>query len=342
MVKVNTMDEYSINVAVLGVGAFLPQAIDSVLAQSVSDWELILVDDGSPDRCGEICDQYAARDERIRVIHKENGGLVSARQAGSVKARGEYILNLDSDDYWNPEMLSNLKTIIHEYHPDGIFFGFQKVTEEGVPICDYYHQPEEGFYADEALQIIQNRMLYDPENPNLNSNIGRFFYSVWASVFRRTIYVPIQQMVPLQVRMGEDAAVSIPAMCKCKSVYFLKETLYNYRMRGTSITHTFLPSEIQEIKLLGEHLQKYANGLPHRNLGCYLYRRLDGYWVNAARNLPDYSRFRACVADSLKAISEDSFEQISGVRLKWNIRLRLLVEKNNLWPVFWLVYHRNP
>lgn len=332
---------FSIIVPVYGVEAFLPQAIESVLAQGFSDWELILVDDGSPDRCGEICDQYAAQDERIQVVHKENGGLVSARQAGSVKARGEYILNLDSDDYWNSELLSNLKTIIDEYHPDGIFFGFQKVTEEGTPVCDYYHPTEDGFCTGEALRTIQNRMLYDPENPDLSSNFGRFANSIWASVFRRTIYVPIQQTVPLQIRMGEDAAVTIPAICKCESVYFLRKALYNYRVRGTSITHTFLTSEIQEIKLLGEYLQKYADGLPSRNLGCYLYRKLDSYWVRAARFFSTYKQFRACVAESLRVISEDPFEQISGVRLKWNIRLRLLVEKYGLWPVFWLIYHRS-
>ena len=89
---------FSVIVPIYNIEKYIRRCIDSVLLQSFTDFELILVDDGSPDRCGAICDEYAKKDERIKVIHKENGGLVSARQAGIKVASGDYIFHLDGDD----------------------------------------------------------------------------------------------------------------------------------------------------------------------------------------------------------------------------------------------------
>lgn len=90
----------SIIVPVYQVERYLRACIESVLCQTHREWELILVEDGSPDRCGVICDEYAKNDARITVMHKENGGLSSARNAGLCRATGEYILFLDGDDFW--------------------------------------------------------------------------------------------------------------------------------------------------------------------------------------------------------------------------------------------------
>ena len=89
---------FSVIVPIYNIEKYLKRCIDSVLAQSFGDFELILVDDGSPDNCPAICDEYAAKDERIKVIHKENGGLVSARQEGIKIASGDYVFHLDGDD----------------------------------------------------------------------------------------------------------------------------------------------------------------------------------------------------------------------------------------------------
>lgn len=332
---------FSIVIPVYCVEQFLPQAIESVLSQSVSDWELILVDDGSPDRCGEICDRYAALDKRIRVVHKPNGGLVSARQAGVVQCSGTYILNLDGDDYWDSDFLSNLESVIVQYHPDGILFGYRKVTEEGRPIGELYNKPAEGLYSGTSLAGIWDRMLYDPQYPDINKNMGAFCNGIVLAAFRREIAAPLQQAVPTQIKMGEDAAVTIPAVCRCNSIYFGNKIGYNYRIRRGSISHAFSRSQMQELELLTAHLKEYADYLPAWNLGCYLYRQMEGYWINAARNLPNYQEFRACVSDSFKTSSEDVIAHISKCPLKLKYRLRLFVVKHNLWYVLWLFYHRS-
>ena len=331
---------FSIIIPIYNVEAYLSQAIESVLSQSVSDWELILVDDGSTDCSGEICDRYAALDGRIRVIHKPNGGLVSARQAGVAQCRGMYILNLDGDDYWDGDFLYHLESVIVQYHPDGILFGYRKVTEDGRPIGELYNKPAEGFHSGTSLAEIWDRMLYDPNYRDINNNMGAFCNGIVLAAFRREIVAPLQQIVPTQIKMGEDAAVTIPAVCRCKSIYFGNKIGYNYRMRRDSISHAFSRSQMQELELLTAHLKKYADHLPAWNLGCYTYRKMEGYWINAARNLPNYREFRACVSDSFNTISEDAIGHISQCPLKLKYRLRLFVVKHNLWYVLWLFYHR--
>ena len=103
------MMKISIIVPIYNVENYIRQCVESVIAQTHQDLELILVDDGSPDNCGRICDTYAEGDSRIKVIHKENGGLSDARNVGVANATGEYILFLDGDDYWiAPCFLENL------------------------------------------------------------------------------------------------------------------------------------------------------------------------------------------------------------------------------------------
>ena len=102
------MDKLSIIIPIYQIECYLRRCLDSILAQSFQDWEAILVDDGSKDDCGKICDEYAAIDSRFRVIHKKNGGLTSARNAGLAIASGEWIMHLDGDDWIEPDMLERL------------------------------------------------------------------------------------------------------------------------------------------------------------------------------------------------------------------------------------------
>ena len=114
----------SIIVPCYKVEQYLHTCIESVLHQSYENWELILVDDGSPDKSGEICDEYAKKDKRIRVIHKKNGGLSSARNAGLELMQGEYVTFLDSDDYWHFKYLEILIHLQEEFQADIVQCGF--------------------------------------------------------------------------------------------------------------------------------------------------------------------------------------------------------------------------
>ena len=117
---------FSVIVPIYNIEKYLPRCIDSVLAQSFDDFELILVDDGSPDNCPKICDEYAVKDARIKVIHKENGGLVSARQVGIKKAVGDYVFHLDGDDAVCNDALESAYKIINETNADIVSFSYKR------------------------------------------------------------------------------------------------------------------------------------------------------------------------------------------------------------------------
>lgn len=123
---------FSLIVPVYKVEKYLPKCIDSILNQTFSDFELLLIDDGSPDGCGVICDQYANADERVCVFHKQNGGVSSARNTGLEHVRGEWILFVDSDDWIATDMLGSIVSVIGRYPDiDLISFGIMKVHSSG-------------------------------------------------------------------------------------------------------------------------------------------------------------------------------------------------------------------
>ena len=135
---------FSVIVPIYNVQKYLNRCIDSVLSQTFEDYELILVDDGSLDECGAICDEYANMNEKIKVIHKDNGGLVSARQAGIRIATGDYVFHLDGDDAILPDALESAYEIIQKHRPDIVSFSYKRcidgvvgdtvedITEEGL------------------------------------------------------------------------------------------------------------------------------------------------------------------------------------------------------------------
>ncbi len=123
----------SIIVPVYNVESYLTRCVESILAQTYTNWELILVDDGSPDRCPEICDAYAAKDKRIKVLHKTNGGLSDARNHGLDVATGDYILFVDSDDYIHPHMLQAMSRLATEKNADIVQCSYIRGTENSFP-----------------------------------------------------------------------------------------------------------------------------------------------------------------------------------------------------------------
>ena len=132
----NTCDMHltvSIIVPVYKVEPYLCRCVESILAQTYRHWELILVDDGSPDRCPEMCDAYVAKDKRIKVLHKANGGLSDARNHGLDMATGDYVLFVDSDDYIHPEMLQAMTELSTKEEADIVQCGYIRGTSESFP-----------------------------------------------------------------------------------------------------------------------------------------------------------------------------------------------------------------
>lgn len=163
----------SIIVPVYQVEAYLPACVESVLKQTYSDWELILVDDGSKDDSGELCDQYAQQDSRIKVIHQENGGVSAARNAGLEEAQGEYIAFLDSDDLIKPDYFQVLHQNLEE-------------NEADIACCCAVSHGGEILVNDILPLVRQNRVIRDPEEvcADIAANTEIYWSCIWGKLIR--------------------------------------------------------------------------------------------------------------------------------------------------------------
>lgn len=215
----------SIIIPVYRVEAYINECVDSVLRQDYADFEVILVDDGSPDRCGAICDGYAARDPRVQVIHKENGGLSDARNAGLARATGEYVLFLDSDDYWNDSrVLTRLADRVRLTGAELLNFSYQKFFEDTGAMEPYFSVTEAMPHPLELLRQLDwltERGLYIASA--CNKLICRSLLEGLS--FRRGVF-------------SEDIEWCAALLMRARSVDFVPEVFYCYRQRSGSIRHS--------------------------------------------------------------------------------------------------------
>ena len=223
------MEKVSVIVPVYNAEKYLNQCVDSILAQTITELECILVDDGSTDSSPAICDEYAARDSRVKVIHKPNGRASSARNAGIRAAQGEYIAFVDSDDWISPDM-------------------YERMLEAGadVCLCDYvrFNQDTErpftqpnvagGFYNREQMRkdIYPHLVMDGLEYPITISN--------WALLIRRSIIQDHDLRYREDIHVSEDAPFGSEVLYCADSFAYLKgEHLYHYRMTEGSTSRTY-------------------------------------------------------------------------------------------------------
>ncbi len=233
----------SVIVPVYKVENYLRQCLDSLAAQTLDDIEIIIVDDGSPDGCPAICDEYAAKDARMKVVHKENGGLLSARKAGFAASKGDYIGFVDGDDWVEPDTFLNMYKAVCEHSPDMVLSDF---------LCDYGDciEPsdqcfEEEFYDRARLESeIFPKMLFD----------GRFYRfgvnpNCWSKLVKRELIEKNLSPVDERIRMGEDAAFIYPCMLDSQSITCVKTPTYHYRITEQSMSNAY-DERLKDIILL--------------------------------------------------------------------------------------------
>ena len=233
----------SIIVPIYGVEKYIKKCVDSILSQTYNEIEVILVDDGSPDQCPSICDEYAKKDSRVRVIHKKNGGLVSARQAGLKVAHGDYIGFVDGDDWIESDMYNEMARIADKYSPDIIASNFYCDFDDKTEISDQCF--EAGYYDKERLlKEIYPIMLYRGE-------FYRFGISpnCWSKLFKKDLLERNLPLVDTRITMGEDAAFTYPCLLEAKSIYCIKKPMYHYRILQSSMSRIY-DSKLEDIIFL--------------------------------------------------------------------------------------------
>jgi len=237
---------FSIIVPIYKVEKYLKKCVESILQQTYKDFELILVDDGSPDCCPAICDEFAVKDLRIKVIHKVNGGLVSARKAGASIASGDFVVCVDGDDWLDLDYFEKMGLLIEKEHPDVIVNGFIK-DEHGSCMC-IENKIGTGFYSKERLlKEIYTLMLYMETDKEFCFGI---YPSIWSKVVKRDVYLKSQMAVYDDITIGEDVVCSYAALLMAESVYVTNECYYHYRQISESMIHSYNPLYFEKCSIL--------------------------------------------------------------------------------------------
>lgn len=214
----------SILVPIYNVEPYLQRCIDSVLNQDFTDWELILVDDGSPDRCPEICDRNAAKHpDKIKVVHKENGGLVSARLAGFRESRGEYLMFLDSDDYLLDGAVHRLYNEISEGRYDVVKTRPLRENKAGERWEESYVVNEGVIQENESYVLL---MLHNRISPYLHSSIYR------RNLFSETIF---KKVLDGDISIGEDWVTNMLISNKVGKAKIINQSVYIYYWNDSSM-----------------------------------------------------------------------------------------------------------
>ena len=222
----------SVVVPIFKVQAYLTTCIESIINQSYQHIEVILVDDGSPDACPTICDEYARKDERIRVIHKENGGLVSGRKAGLLASHGDYVSYVDGDDWIESDFVETLVMQAISTDSEVTIAGFSK--DLGDSSSRYFNLIPSGYYDRERIENeVLSKLIFCEEY----DCPGVFSY-VWNKLFRRKDLIPFQMSVPNTVFLGEDAACVYPLIAKANSISVINNCSYHYQQRPDSMLKT--------------------------------------------------------------------------------------------------------
>jgi len=232
----------SVIVPIYRIEKYLPKCIDSILQQSFANFELILVDDGSPDNCPKICDDYAKLDARVKVIHKENGGLLSARKEGLKQSKGSYISYVDGDDWVDNYYLDTLYKLAKANDADlvvtGHFREFNGKIETIKPkIVGIYDE-------NEIKSLIIPNAIYN--GSFCEHGVSTY---VWNKLFRKELLEDILYNVPNEIIMGEDAAISYSYLSIAKKLVISKIPLYYYRQRHDSIVKSIENPEVEYYRL---------------------------------------------------------------------------------------------
>lgn len=246
------MPFFSVIVPVYNVSAYLERCMQSILAQSDRDFELILVDDGSTDCSGQMCDDYAGQHDFIRVIHKPNGGLASARNAGTDEAAGQYVVWLDSDDWVEPSLLSRLHEVLETNPVDFVKFNYYRYEEKDIPICGGVRP---GLYpgGEEAEKLL--KQVFYGEGYQLSACLH--------CVKRELLDKYSLRFVSERIVGSEDYLLILEMMMQAQSAAVLDDCLYHYYCRPGSLTQTIRYDIPQRYTKLYGYLQDYLkeNGL---------------------------------------------------------------------------------
>lgn len=326
-----TVARLSIVIPVYKCEKYLCECLDSVLNQAYSDFEIILVDDGSPDRSGEICDHYAQKDARVIVIHKENGGPTSARRTGAEMASGEYIMFLDSDDMLSDGALMRIHEIVCEHSPDAIIMNACRFGSGEEAFIET--KLAEGSYCGEAMETVRSSLIFNKDGELAIQ------YGIPMKVYRREQYVKFQKTVPHYLYKGEDLAVCAPLLDACNCVYVSSAKDYKYRDTPGSIMNSFKMDEIDQIMGVASYLNQAMPSFYQSRIDAYVVTHIFDYVDRAMLGMRDLGEYRMFIRKMLSPELKKRLKRSVCLSNKPNEKLAFYLVKYQLFTAFWIIRH---
>ena len=259
-----TVEKVSVIVPVYRAEAYLRQCVESILTQTYSNLEVVLVDDGSPDECPALCDAYASKDKRIRVIHKENGGISSAREAGIQHAHGDYIMVVDSDDWLEPDTIASCIDVALRNEADCVMFGYIR-EYPSKSITTHLFDSDFVYEVSASEEKIHRRIvgligdeLRNPQQIDHLSTVCMKLYKTDAAKKGRIVSERI-------VGTSEDTIFNLYALDRCK-ISYINKCFYHYRKSNAqSITTQHKPDLAEKWDVMYSIMQEYIDGSGRAN-----------------------------------------------------------------------------
>lgn len=247
----------SVIIPIYKVEKYLKRCVESVRKQTLTDLEIILVDDGSPDNCPRICDEYLRKDSRIKVIHKQNGGLASARNAGMNIATGNYLFFLDSDDWLELDGMQRLYETAEKYQVDFVRYrairtGWPGMEENAPCMVEEIRELQQGLYEkDRIIKEIYPRLLATSQL-TMGAVVG-----AWGSLYRTDFLRKNQLSFYEEVKFSEDLIFSANVVRAANSFYFINTPcVYHYFYNPNSISKSFREGRWDSCKSLIHYCEK--------------------------------------------------------------------------------------
>jgi len=246
----------SVIVPIYNVEQYLHQCIDSIIGQSFNNLEIILVNDGSTDKSGDICEEYAKVDSRIKIIKKENGGLTSARRAGIEKATGDYVVVVDGDDWIDKQTIQSCVAVIcNNSNVDLVLFSYTK-EYPNRSIKNQTFSEDKDFSIQSEFQTGVYRRLFGLTNSELEyPEKLDYLTTLWGKMYRRELALSGKYVDTQEVGSGEDGIFNLDALQACKQAVYINKPFYHYRKNDSSLTSKYRPKLPDQWELLFNMMQ---------------------------------------------------------------------------------------
>lgn len=325
----------TIVVPVYNVEKYLERCVASLRSQTLRDLEIILVDDGSPDRSGAMCDALALEDSRIRVVHKKNGGLSSARNAGLRVAGGTYVGFVDSDDTVSPEMFGKMLEVIERERVDFVMSDYLRIPADGTPYLKTL-DIRPGRYDKAALRSEIFPRLIMGENVDYGPLL-----SVWHCLYRTEFLRTNDFYFDEEVRWSEDNIFSATVGYHADSFFYMKgEGLYHYHQNPGTITTSYRPGAWDVYCTMNQHLHGVFDRVTDYDFGRQLKLHMIYYACNCigqAATLPKQEALAQIRMILGSPELRQAFRDFSMPAVHWKLKLQLLMMKHRMAMCLYLV-----